>query len=122
MNTESTPPPEGLAAATGPEPLRYWVEGALMDRIKASLEDGLENTHSALIEHDSSLGRTTHKNRWWAETLERQIEEMKAVIQMLPNDIRQPPLPSDDTNNTKAQPGSGWLHEMVGPWPTERKT
>lgn len=68
-----------------PEPLIYTVEGILMDRIKACLEDGLENTQSALIEHDSSLGRTTHKNRWWAETLERQIAEMKAVIQKLPN-------------------------------------
>lgn len=37
------------------------------------MESGFEHTSGALIEHEASLGRTTLKNRRWAEVLEVDI-------------------------------------------------
>lgn len=48
-----------------------------------SLEAGLENTQDLLIEHDSNLGRTTTKNKSWAETLEKQIRGMEDCLKKL---------------------------------------
>ena len=48
---------------------------------KESLEAGLEFTQGALAEHDASLGRTTFKNKSWAETMEKSITQMRSCIQ-----------------------------------------
>lgn len=61
----------------------YTIAHSRLIEWKELLEIGLENTQGALIEHNTSLGRTTRKNREWAETLESDIEKMKTAIQQL---------------------------------------
>jgi hypothetical protein len=50
---------------------------------KESLEAGLEFTQGALTEHDASLGRTTFKNKSWAETMEKSIAQMRSCVQRI---------------------------------------
>lgn len=54
-----------------------------VENIIYSLELGLENTQTVLAEHDASLGRTTKKNKSWAETLEGDIEFIKSSLAFL---------------------------------------
>lgn len=54
-----------------------------LQNIIDALEAGLEHTQTVLTEHDASLGRTTRKNKSWAEHLEKDIEFLKARISML---------------------------------------
>jgi hypothetical protein len=48
-----------------------------------ALECGLEHTQTVLAEHDVSLGRTTRKNKNWAEQLEKDIEFLKERVKFL---------------------------------------
>jgi len=57
-------------------------ESFLLD-CKESLEAGLEFTQDSLIEHDASLGRTTFKNKSWAETMEESISKTKSCIKRI---------------------------------------
>lgn len=59
------------------------IKKDLIYKLIPCLEAGLENTQCALSEHDSSLGRTTTKNRMWAEILEQEIQSMKDCIKQL---------------------------------------
>lgn len=47
------------------------------------LDAGIDYARNALAEHDSNLGRTTRKNRQWAETMEGDIREMERLIDRL---------------------------------------
>ena len=47
------------------------------------IEGGLENTQELLLIHDTSLGRTTRKNKWVAERYEQDIEKMKKTLDNL---------------------------------------
>lgn len=47
------------------------------------LESGLESTQELLIQHDRNLGRTTKKNKMFAEMMESEIERTKTVIKQL---------------------------------------
>ena len=49
-----------------------------------AIESGLEYARQCLLEHDTSLGRTTHKNRTWAETIEGDIAQMELALTALP--------------------------------------
>lgn len=51
-----------------------------LQNIIDALECGLEHTQTVLAEHDASLGRTTRKNKNWAEQLEKDIEFLKDRI------------------------------------------
>ncbi len=42
-----------------------------------ALDAGIEFSRELLADHHERLGRTTAKNRWWAEVLERGIEKME---------------------------------------------
>ena len=53
-----------------------------------AIESGLEYARQCLTDHDASLGRTTHKNRTWAETIEGDIRQMENARDLLP--VRQP--------------------------------
>lgn len=64
-------------------PEMWTVKKDLVYKLIPCLQAGLENTQSAFAEHDSSLGRTTTKNRMWAETLEQEIRDMKDCIEQL---------------------------------------
>jgi len=48
-----------------------------------ALQAGLEHTQTALIEHDASSGRTTRRNKFWAQTLETDIAAMEKSIKFL---------------------------------------
>lgn len=47
-----------------------------------AIEAGLEYARQCLAEHDLSLGRTTHKNRNRAETIEGDIEQMERALNL----------------------------------------
>lgn len=47
------------------------------DRIIQALNAGIENTQELLDQHDQALGRTTPRNKRWAEQLEEDIKEMQ---------------------------------------------
>lgn len=59
------------------------IKKDLVYKLIPALQAGLENTQSALVEHETALGRTTTKNRMWAETLEREIQDMRDCIKQL---------------------------------------
>lgn len=54
-----------------------------VQNIVDALEAGLEHTQTVLAEHDASLGRTTRKNKNWAEQLESDVEFFKTRIKLL---------------------------------------
>ena len=56
------------------------------DYIYAAIEavrNGLEYTITELVTHDLDLGRTTKKNRMWAETMEKDIKQMEQTLEDL---------------------------------------
>lgn len=53
------------------------VDQELLIAALAAIVNGLENTQSALSDHDARLGRTTKQNRSWAEVLELDIRQMR---------------------------------------------
>jgi hypothetical protein len=63
------------------EPATTAVDEFFLFDCKELLETGLEFTQAALAEHDASLGRTTFKNKSWAETMEESIARMRSCIQ-----------------------------------------
>ena len=48
-----------------------------------AVESGLEYARECLATHEISLGRTTLKNKTWAETMEKDIRHMKRTLEML---------------------------------------
>ncbi len=60
-----------------------------------AIESGLEYARQCLCDHDAAMGRTTHKNRTWAETIEGDIRQMENACDLL--SVRQP-------NNAITQP------------------
>jgi len=48
-----------------------------------SIKNGLEYARECLSQHDISLGRTTYKNRTWAETIEGDIVQMEKTLKDL---------------------------------------
>jgi hypothetical protein len=59
------------------------IKKDLVYKLIPCLEAGLENTQTALAEHDATFGRTTAKNKMWAEALEREIRDMRDCIEEL---------------------------------------
>ena len=51
-----------------------------MENIVDSLEAGIENTRELLVDHDERLGRTTAKNRFTAERMEKEISKMEKSL------------------------------------------
>jgi hypothetical protein len=45
-----------------------------------AVENGLDYAKMCLQEHDLALGRTTLKNRTWAETMERDIAQIEQTL------------------------------------------
>lgn len=48
-----------------------------------ALEAGLEYARECLAAHDSALGRTTYKNKSWAETIEKDIRQISTTLNQL---------------------------------------
>ena len=66
------------------KPICFMVDEHTVKHIREALECGLENTQAVLAEHETNLGRSTPKNKMWAEELERQIYHIRGVISELP--------------------------------------
>lgn len=48
-----------------------------------AVESGLEYACECLATHETNLGRTTLKNKTWAETMEKDIRHMERTLEML---------------------------------------
>lgn len=48
-----------------------------------AVQNGLEYARECLSAHDSNLGRTTLKNRTWAERMEEDIRHMESTLNAL---------------------------------------
>jgi hypothetical protein len=48
-----------------------------------AVESGLEYARECLAQHETALGRTTLKNKTWAETMEKDIRHMERTLEML---------------------------------------
>lgn len=55
----------------------------LVYKLIPALEAGIEHTTENLCNHDASLGRTTRKNKEWAETIEKDIRDMEDCLAQL---------------------------------------
>ncbi len=95
---ETSQQPEGGAAVRSSDllgPLTYqpeiWrVEKDTIYAAITAVESGLEYARECLAQHENALGRTTLKNKTWAETMEKDIRHMERTLEMLracgPND------------------------------------
>lgn len=61
------------------QPTFVSVDQEILRAAVIAIANGIETTVSMLTDHDASLGRTTRKNRQWAETLEDDIRAMRRV-------------------------------------------
>ena len=89
------------------EPLTYQPEiwRVAKDTIYAAIpavESGLEYARECLATHEADLGRTTLKNKTWAETMEKDIRHMERTLEMLracgPNALDQAPVEAGATS------------------------
>ena len=48
-----------------------------------AVQAGLEYARECLATHDAALGRSTRKNKSWAETVEKDIRQMKQALLLL---------------------------------------
>lgn len=87
-----------IGCTDGLGPLTYQPEiwRVEKDTIYAAIpavESGLEYARECLATHETNLGRTTLKNKTWAETMEKDIRHMERTLEMLracgPNEIAQ---------------------------------
>lgn len=53
-----------------------------------ALKKGLEYAKDALTNHDTSVGRTTYKNKAWAELMEKDIKFMEDTLKFLDVELR----------------------------------
>lgn len=65
------------------QPEKWAVDKNTLRNTIDALQTGLDHTRSTLTEHDSSLGRTTRKNKSWAETIESDIRAIEKSIKDL---------------------------------------
>ena len=59
------------------------VDKELIYSLRLGVENGLEYAKMCLSGHDRDFGRTIKKNRIWAETIERDIEQMQNTLTIL---------------------------------------
>ena len=59
------------------------VDTELLKSVHASLEMAVEHVRSLLAEHDTNLGRSTRKNRVWAQQLESDIRMLESSYEKL---------------------------------------
>jgi hypothetical protein len=65
------------------QPVTIRVNETELMNIFDNLESGLEYMQGELTGHDAALGRTTKKNRSWAETIESDILKTKQSMEIL---------------------------------------
>ena len=65
-----------------PEMMAFERDFVLCD-LKFAIEAGMEYAQECLTRHDQELGRTTKKNKTWAETMEKDIAQMKQSLEKI---------------------------------------
>lgn len=83
--TDNSPP--GIEGLIKYEPEKVSIPVLEIENIIDALQAGLEHTESSLIEHDATVGRTTRRNKFWAQTLEADILALKNSIEFLKKKI-----------------------------------
>lgn len=66
---------------------QFQVSRGLLSEARYAGESALEYARELLARHDAELGRTTRKNRQWAETLEADILRFEAFLNNLPKTL-----------------------------------
>ena len=72
-----------LLVPTCYQPEIWQVEKNVIYASIPAVEAGLEYAKELLAAHDRDLGRTTLKNKTWAETIEADIRHMTRTLEML---------------------------------------
>ena len=85
------------------QPEMWTVEKDTIYAARNAVEAGLEYARECLAQHESILGRTTYKNKSWAETMEDDIRRMECAL----DDLRKLP-------NSELCHGSGPLAGAAG--------
>lgn len=65
------------------QPKYRTIEENLLKNTVDGLTSGLEYAEMALLDHDTKLGRTTRKNKMWAEQMEKDIFQIKLTIKTI---------------------------------------
>lgn len=65
------------------EPLSFIVPASVIFAAAKAVDDGIQYAEMMLTEHEVNLGRTTLKNKTWAERMEQDIREMKSSLAQL---------------------------------------
>lgn len=73
----------GVFGPTYYQPEIWQVEKDVIYAAIPAVESGLEYAKELLATHDRDLGRTTLKNKTWAETIEADIRHMTRTLEML---------------------------------------
>lgn len=93
-NREGQRPPDG-SVIEGYIPEIWSVRKDVIYAAIQAVKSGLDYARECLTSHDTALGRTTHKNKTCAETIERDIQYMERTLEMLracgPNAQRERP-------------------------------
>ena len=63
----------------GMQPTWVSVDQEVLRAAEAALDVSQEHVQSVLVEHDANLGRTTIKNKMWAEQIESHIRLIDAA-------------------------------------------
>lgn len=90
-------------------PVFLSIEETRVLNARRAIRNGIEYAQMCLKDHETALGRTTLKNRSWAERMESDIEEMVSALAMLPvpegaNDRTELPPPDSDGGSRKEHP------------------
>ena len=64
------------------QPEIWSVEKDTIYALVLATENAIEYAQECLAKHDQELGRTTKKNKTWAETIERDIERAKIALDL----------------------------------------
>lgn len=68
-------------------PLQKWVDVELLKSVLVALETGLEHAREVLRVHETNLGRTTRKNKFWGETLDADIELISVAMESVKKNL-----------------------------------
>lgn len=82
-NEESKPSTHPMLGQLTYRPEIWQVEKDTIYSAIHAVECGLEYANECLAQHEATLGRTTMKNRTWAETMDAHIRCMQVTLKML---------------------------------------
>ncbi len=66
------------------DPVHITLPQTTIIAARKAIDTAKDYVAQALAEHEMALGRTTLKNRLWAEQMETDIKQMDEVLKLLP--------------------------------------